>query len=127
MLAEAARNHPAELRADLQRHYGIDLDHAMAGEHSAGHVAALVACLPSDSAIFRAENPDAAWTLEHVLLAALHNDLTGLMWGMSDPKKRGKKPKPIGPSWMTKEETRKLDARVLRIDELMEELNKPRR
>lgn len=126
-LAEVMRRHPTELRADLQRFFGVDIDRAMAGEHSAGHVAALVACLPSDSSTLRAENPDAAWTLESVLLAVIHNDLSALMWGMSDPKRRGPKPKRVGPSWMTAEEKRSLDTRVLSIDELMEELRKPRR
>ena len=30
--------YPDELRADLQQYYGIDLDHAIAGEHTAEHV-----------------------------------------------------------------------------------------
>jgi len=121
------QKHPVELRADLQMYYNVDIDRAMAGEHSAGHVAALTACLPSDSAIMRAENPDAVWTLETVLLATVHNDIAALMWGMGDPKKRGARPRRIGPSWLTEADVRKLDARVLTIDELMEELNKPRR
>ena len=115
------------MRADLQRYYGVDLDKAMAGEHSAAHIAALVKCLPSDAAMLRAENADAAWTLETVLLATLHNDLSMLMWGMSDTRKRGPKPKRIGPSWMTKDSTRKMAARTLEISELMKELQKPRR
>ena len=121
------QEHPDQLRADLQRHYGIDLDHAMAGEHTAAHIGALVACLPSDAAVFKAKNPDAAWTLETVLLAVIHNDISSLIYGMSDPRKRGHKPKPIGPSWLTKGAVRTLEARALPIDELMAELSKPRR
>ena len=121
------RKHPTELRADLQRYYGVDLDRAQAGEHTAGHVAALAVCMPSDSAVMRAENQDAVWTLDSVLLAVLHNDLTALMWGMSDPVKRGAKPPRIGPSWLVEADAKKLDARVLSIDELIKELNKPRR
>jgi hypothetical protein len=127
VLAGALDENPDCLRADLQRYYGIDLDRAMAGAHTAAHVAALVACLPSDAALFRAGNPDAVWTLEATLLAVLHNDLAGLMWGLSDKRKRGARPKPIGPSWLTGRGSRKLPARVLTADELMAELSKPRR
>lgn len=68
---------------------------------------------------------DAEWTLETTVLADIRNNLVMLMWGMSDPKKRGQKPKRIGPSWMTRV-ARTLEARVLTITELMNELSKPR-
>jgi len=126
VLAVAWKLHPCELRADLQRHYSIDIDHARAGGHSAEHIAALVHCLPSDALIFRAENPDVAWTNELCVLAEIRNLLANLIWGMADPKKRGAKPRPIGPSWMTRENMRSLESRVLSIDELMAELSKPR-
>ena len=116
-----------ELRADLQRVYGIDLDHAMAGEHTAAHVAALAANLPPDSCVYSAEDDDRRWTRADVILADLRNTLVGLTWGMSDRRKRGRRPDPIGPSWMTRAQTRKLAARVMTIDQLMEELRKPRR
>ena len=115
------------LRADLQQHYGIDLDGAVDGAHTARHVAALVVNLPRNSRLAVAENPDMAWSLTDVLLAALINSFRGFVWGMSDPKRRGNKPDLIGPSWMTKGKTRSLPARVLPIEELMKELNKPRR
>ena len=125
-LAAAWRLHPCELRADLQQHYGIDIDHAMSGERSAEHIAALFSCLPTDARVFVAENPDCAWTREHILLAGIYNSLNALAYGLSNPKKRGKKPQPIGPSWMCKSSTRRLDARVLPIGELMAQLQKPR-
>ena len=127
VLAAAMRLHDDELRADLQRVYGIDLDHAMAGMHTAGHVASLVTCLPSDSMLAQAVDPDAEWTLEACLLADVSNLLAGLIWGMGDPRRRGRPRKPIGPSWMTKGSDRALDARVLDIEDLMRELGKPRR
>lgn len=126
MLAAAVERHPDELRADLQRCYGIDLDHAMAGAHTAAHVASLTACLPTDSLLFAAENPDAAWSREAILLAETRNALRDLIWGMSDPRKRGPRPKPVGPSWMTRAGMTSLPAQVLSVDELMEELAKPR-
>lgn len=115
------------LRADLQRYYGIDLDHAMAGEHTAAHVAALVDNLPRDARVFSEGDPDAEWTLADVILADIRNIIIGYVWGMQDPKKRGPEPKRLGPSWMTRDKTRKLDARVMTVDELEAELSKPRR
>lgn len=126
VLAAHWRKRPDELRADLQEHYGIDIDHAMAGRHTAAHVAALTAQLPLHARVNVAQEPDARWQQPDVLLATLVNQLAVLMWGMSDPKKRGKRPQPIGPSYMTREQMRSLPARVLTIDELMEELEKPR-
>lgn len=127
MLAAAWQLHQDELRADLQRYYNIDLDHAERGEHAAEHVAALVKCLPTDSLLFRAMNPDASWTRDQIILAEVRNILANLAWGMSDPKKRGARPKPIGPSWMTRGRVRTLEARAMTVDELMAELGKPRR
>lgn len=123
MLAAAFDNEDA-LRADLQRFYGIDLDAAMRGEHSAAHVAALVAYLPSDCALRRKDDPDAAWTLRDILLASILNSLNMLIYGMGDKKHRGRKPSLVGPDYMTK---KKLPSRVMSVDELMRELSKPRR
>lgn len=125
MLAYAFEDEDA-LRADLQRYYGIDLDKAMAGEHSARHVAALVAYLPSDSNINRARDKDAAWTLEATLLASVLNSLNSLIYGMSDRRKRGNPPEMVGPSYMARKR-RTLPARAMDASELMLELSKPRR
>ena len=127
LLVEAMREHPDALRADLQRVYGIDLDHAMAGEHSAYHVAALVAHLPSDACIFTARSKDALWGLDDVLLASLLNSLNILIYGMSDPKRRGREPQLVGPSYLTTKRGRKLDGREMTADALMAILNKNRR
>ena len=99
----------------------------MAGGHSARHIAALVVQMPPDCRIARAENEDAGWTLRDVLLASIANGLNNLLWGMGDPKKRGPRPKLIGPSWMSRGKVRSLPARLLPIDELMAELSKPRK
>lgn len=113
------------LRADLQRYYGIDLDHAMAGAHSARHVAALAAHLPSDCACRITREPDAAWTLEATLLAALANTLNAIAYGMSDPKRRGSRPQTIGPSSMRG--GRNVAQRAMTREQLMAALSKPRR
>lgn len=118
---------PDALRADLQRVYGVDIDRAMAGEHSAEHVSALAAYLPSDSCVYKARSEDARWSLDSTLLAALLNSLNALIYGFGDPKKRGSAPKLIGPSYMTKGNGRTLDASVMTADELLGILSKPRR
>lgn len=110
----------------MQRVYGIDLDCVEEGAHTLEHVAACAANLPSDSCVFVAEDPDRRWSLTDTLLAVIANTLRGLVWGMSDRRKRGRCPDPIGPKWMTKGRTRTLEARVMTIDELEEELSKPR-
>lgn len=66
---------PDALRADLQQYYGIDLDHAMAGEHTPEHVAALVAQLPAGARLLVAANPDNRWTFEAQLMAGVYNRL----------------------------------------------------
>lgn len=98
----------------------------MGGEHSARHIAALAVQLPQESRLARSQNKDAAWSLTDVLLAILINNFNLFVWGMSDKRKRGRKPELIGPSYMLKHK-RKLAARVLPIDKLMEELSRPRR
>ena len=126
LLAALVSESPDALRADLQRVYGVDIDRAMAGEHSAEHIAALAAHLPSDACVYKARNQDARWTLEPTLLAALLNSLNLLIYGFGDPKKRGNPPALVGPSYMAKANTRSLDARAMTADELMGELSKPR-
>lgn len=113
MLAAAALYNESQLRADLQHHYGIDLDDAMAGAHTVRHIAALVACLPHDCCINRARNEDSAWTLTEILLATIIN----MFSAEGSPR--------VGPSWMT--HVNMLDARVMTVDELNAELSKPRR
>lgn len=114
------------LRADLQQYFGIDLDRAMGGEHSAEHLAMLVTPLPREARLVHSVDKDSKWSLGDVLMAVLINNFRMFVYGMSDPKKRGAKPELIGPSWMT-ENKRTLPARVLPIDKLLEELKKPRR
>lgn len=98
----------------------------MAGRHSAGHVAALVAHMPqSESMLYQAMDEDAGWSRTDILLALVVNHLSMLRYGFADPKTRGPVPQTVGPSWMQPPK-RSLDARVMRIDELMEVLSRPR-
>ena len=112
VLAVAANTCEPQLRADLQRYYGIDYDHARMGEHTPWHIAALVSCLPRDCAMNRFRDKDAAWTLTDVLLATLVN-----MFSAKDSPK-------VGPTWMT--HTNMLASRVMSVAELQAELSKPR-
>lgn len=125
-LASVIAENESMLRADLQQFFGIDLDRAMDGEHSANHIAQLIECLPQESRLSHSVNKDTQWSLTDVLLAVLINNFRMFVYGMSDPKKRGQKPELIGPSWMTTQK-KTLPARVLPINELLAELNKPRR
>ena len=118
--------HEDELRADLQQTYGIDIDRAMGGEHTAAHIAALTVQLPPDARVRVAENKDALWTLSDVVNVSTLNSLRLFMWSFGDPKKRGNAPQLIGPTWMVNANKRTLPARALPINELIAELNKPR-
>jgi hypothetical protein len=119
---------PDELAADLQEVYGVDIEAAQAGAHSASHVAALAAGLGPSSRVAAAADPDARWTLADVLLAVIANDLRLWIWVQSDPRRRGPKPHPIGPSWMADAgRTRRAEAAVMTRDALMRELTKERR
>lgn len=114
------------MRADLQQYFGIDLDKAMSGEHTASHIALLVTQLPQQARLVHSVNDDAMWTLSDVLMAVLINNFRMFVYGMSDPKRRGQKPELIGPSYIT-DKKGTLPARVLPIDQLLEELSRPRR
>ncbi len=119
--------HEDELRADLQETYGIDIDRAIAGEHTARHIAALVVQLPPNARCRVAANKDNVWTLSDVVNVSTLNALRAFMWSFGDPKKRGQMPQVIGPKWMVDANKRTLPARALPVDELMEVLSRPRR
>lgn len=89
-------------------------------------MACLLLELPPDARTRIATAPDARWTLNDVILAGIFNSLNSLMYGLSDPKKRGAEPKPLGPSWMQRKNKRTLPARAMPASELMQILQKPR-
>jgi len=61
------RDHPVELRADLQRYYNLNIDD-MGTAYTANHAAACAACLPMGSSTLAAYEPALAWTwTEHKL------------------------------------------------------------
>ena len=86
-------SYPEELRADLQRFYGLDIDR-MGLDYSVAHAAACAANLPRDAACVRAVSPEAAWSDETYLLSAIEYDLRVLAWQNSkDGAKNRNKPK----------------------------------
>lgn len=114
-----------ELAADLMEVYGVSLEAAMGGAHSAPFVAALSSQLPQDCRWRVSYEKDAWWTGDRILAANIVNELALLMWGMSDRKKRGPKPDAIGPEW-AKVRKRQLAAVAMTKGELLEALARPR-
>ena len=118
---ELAR-HPDELRADLQQYYGIDLDHAMEGGHSAGHIAALLCQLPVNARVRVANNPENAWTFEAVLMAVVANRVGTVI------KALGGNASPIGPESVIGggDGSRVISGVSMSPGELLEVLSRPR-
>ena len=69
------RRHPVELRADLQRFYGICWDDVLNGNFSFAHAAALAVNLPLGSRCLACEDERAGWTNAEILLLAIANSL----------------------------------------------------
>lgn len=116
-----------ELRADLMQHYGVCLDDAMEGRYSPDFVASLVTQMPEDCRWRVAEDRDALWNMDRVLLALLVNQIQGYIWANADKKRRGPRPKPLGPKWLVEaDNTRKLPAMPMSREMLLAELSKPR-
>ena len=110
------------------QHYGVCLDEAMEGRFSPVFVASLAAQLPEDCRWKVAEDPDAIWNVDRCLMALVINQMRMSAWSSSDKKKRGRKPKPIGPRWMVEGDTsRRLAAVPMSKERLLAELAKPRR
>ena len=116
-----------ELRADLMQHYGVCLDEAREGRYSPDFVASIVAQMPEDCRWRVAEDQDALWNMDRVLLALLVNQIQGYIWANADKKRRGPRPKPLGPKWLVEaDNTRKLPAMPMSREMLLAELSKPR-
>ena len=93
MLAALLGNHPDELRADLQRFFGLNLDR-MGLDYTVAHAAACAANLPREAACVRAVAPEAAWSDETYLLSACEYLLNIIAWqNTKDGAKGRNKPK----------------------------------
>ena len=69
------RRHPTELRADMQRVYGVDIDAVARGDVSFAQAAALAACLPPGSLCLAREDERYGWSRQDMLLLAIANSL----------------------------------------------------
>lgn len=122
------RKYPSQVRADVQRFYGLCLDDV--GEaFSIRHLADLVLNLPRESATVRAVAPETVWGPQEHLLAEVADTLRWIAWSKSsDGAKNRNKPKPIPrPGQADKSAGRFKDAAVLPVDEVKRLLRLPRR
>jgi hypothetical protein len=87
--------HPAELRADFQQYYGLNID-GMGVDFTVLHAADLAAQLPSDSRTFKAENIELEWTDSDYMLWSIEFSLRVLRWqNTEDGRKNRNKPRPL--------------------------------
>lgn len=75
-LAFAIRTHPVQVRADLQRYYGLNIDR-MGSDFGAFHAAGCIACLPTGSALLSAIDGRLAWGTSDFLLHGIAQMLAG--------------------------------------------------
>ena len=116
------RAYPAQLRADFQQYYGLNLD-GMGRGYTAMHAADLAVMLPSDSRTYLAIDPENSWTLEAQLSADMVNAARDLVWLEADAKRRrSNRPKPIGP----KVSAPNPDAEAIDADDYLETLERLR-
>lgn len=108
--ASAARNHPDELRADMQAVYGIDID-SVGRTCTLRHAAALAAQLPESGRLKRAIDPALRWGEAEYMLSSIEYSLRVLLWRETRDAKRGaNRPKPIPTPAEESELRRKLEA-----------------
>lgn len=107
--AACLESHRDELVADFQQYYGIALP-LDGGEVDARRMALLWSQLPAGSRTFRRAAPELEWSTTDYLLWKLEFELRSLMWGLSDPKKRGSEPRPMETPAKRAEAIRKRDS-----------------
>lgn len=99
-LARAECEYPAQLRADMQQYYSLNLD-GMGSDYTYEHAAALVANLPRSSRIAARENAACEWDDGEYLLYAVEYRLRLISWQLGGGK--GNPPKPLStPTEMAK-------------------------
>lgn len=106
--AKVYRDYEPELRADLQRFFGVNLDHVIQGEVSVHHCACLASNLPLGSATLAKIDRRLSFTNADWLLLALVNS-----WRET----------PIDPF---KENKNKQGIRSMSVDDMAEYLSRPR-
>jgi hypothetical protein len=95
MLAAFLARHRAEMRADFQQYYGMDIG-LIGITVRPTHAADLAEMLPAGSRTFRAEAPELAWGTVEYLLADCVDALNVLAWQQTkDGAKNKNRPKPV--------------------------------
>lgn len=118
------RGHGAELRADFQQFYGLNLD-GMCRDYTAFHAADLCAMLPASSRVFSALDPDRAWTRQEALLALVEYWSHMCYWAQTKDGMKGRKqPKPLIPTGAGRKREKQVS---LPLDEVKQRLSRPRR
>lgn len=91
----------------------------MGRDYTTLHAASLLAQLPEGARVKLAYAPDAVWTSDRALLAAMVNDLNWLVWSKTkDARHNRNRPKPIGPSAKRPDE-RRIVGMAMTSDELL--------
>ena len=99
----------------------------MGRDFSTLHAASLLTQLPEGARVRLAYSPDAVWTSDRALLAAMVNDLNWLVWAKTkDAKHNRNRPKPIGPSAKRPDE-RHIVGMAMAPDELLETIARIRK
>lgn len=75
-LAQAVRDYPTQLRADMQRYYGLNLD-GLGADFDAFHAGACAICLPAGSSLFSAVDQRASWSSSDYMLHGILQALVG--------------------------------------------------
>lgn len=120
-LGSAVALHEAELRADFQRFYGLNLDD-MGRSYSVHHAACIAAHMPQGSALYASIDPSSEWTASDHLLSLIEYDIRSLAWGLSGGRKsKSPKPKRIEPP----SASRKTDYSRSDMDEIADALGIP--
>jgi hypothetical protein len=127
VLAAIYTKHADELRADFQQYYGLNID-CMGYKYSLTHAAVLVEQLPSNSRVYCAIDPGAAWGWQEHLQALQLNALNWLVWSKTkDAEKKRNKPKPVQAPSKKHKRLAVGDSVVLPLDDYCKKLSKPRR
>ena len=125
LLASFVRDRKAELRADFQQFYGLNID-AMGRGYTIRHAADLAAMLPSASRTFVSIDPENAWTLQDRILARIESWCHVSAWMQTkDGMKNRNRPVPLIEA--KNGGRRRSDAVSLDISDYERILSKPRK
>jgi len=94
MLEYFLREYPSELTADLRQYYQINLYDVQDGIYPRRFIADLAAQLPKDARVWRAIDPDLAWSEQEQVLAFIEYWLHQIYYGFLTDEQRQTIPAP---------------------------------